>query len=164
MATAPIPHSPVLRRLADDLGADTVESRLTPAGELIAELHAIGHKFRFRLQQSGAIVERDCQADQPGLLTQGEMHVLWELAHAELARREHGHLRTNRHGSDVFAILGRAELKLSLALADQLGRLERSIVSVALDQWGAHVASHGTPELAAEVREIIAAIQRKLAL
>lgn len=164
MATAPIPHSPLLRRLADDLGADTVESRLTPTGELIAELHAIGHRFRFRLEQGGAIIERCCQADQPGLLTQGEMHVLWELAHAELARREHGHLRADRHGSDVFAILGRAELKLSLVLADELGRLERNVLSVALDKWGAHVASHGSPELAAEVRRIIAAIERKLDL
>lgn len=162
MATAPVPHSPVLRRLADDLGAETVESRLTPVGELIAEMRAMGHRFRFRVEQGGSIIERSCHADESGILSHSEMHVLWQLAHAELARREHGHLSADRHGADVFTVLSRAEVKMSFALADHLSTLERNVVAQALDRWSAHVAAEGSPKLGNEVRDIVAHIQRKL--
>jgi hypothetical protein len=147
--------------LADDLGAETVESRLTITGDLIAEMHAIGQRFRFRIR-NGAVIERSCHPDRSEILSRSETRVLWELSHAELARREHGHLSTDKHGSDVFAVLGRAEVKLSLVMAEQLSHVERNVIAQALDRWGTHAAAQTTPDMSREVRDIIAAIQRKL--
>lgn len=168
MATEPIPHSPILRQLADDLDATSVESRLARNGDLIAEMHAMGHRFRFRIAaKDGRIIERCCQADPDGVLTRPEMQVLRDLAEAELARMGHGHLTPQRHGSDVFAQLGSAEIKLSLTLAggETLSKLEREVISRALEEWSAvFPGGQSDPGLRSDAQSVVAAIEQKLHL
>jgi hypothetical protein len=168
MATEPIPHSPILRRLATDLDATSVESRLARNGDLIAEMHAMGHRFRFRIAASdGRIIERFCQADPDGVLSRPEMQVLRDLAEAELARMGRGHLTPERHGSDVFAVLSRAEIKLSLTLAsgEALSKMEREVISRALEEWSAGFpGGQCDPRLRSDAQTVVAAIEQKLHL
>jgi hypothetical protein len=161
MATSPVLYSPVLRRLAADLDAGTVESRLTTLGDLIAEFDAMGHMFRFRITQEGTIVERSCHTDTAGVLSRPEMQVLRDLAGLELARMGHGHLDPARHGSDVLGVLGRAEIKLSLALSngDTLSSIEREFLTQALNGYVENLhARSGDPALRGEARAVVTAI------
>jgi hypothetical protein len=167
MASEPIPHSPVLRRLAADLDASTIESRLARDGDLIAEMHALGHRFRFRIAPDGCIVERFCQADPGGVLSRPEMQVLRDLAEAEMARMGEGHLAPERHGRDVFTVLGRAEIKLSLTLCsgEHLTRLEREIVTRALRKWSTSMSGEQfDPRLGSDAETAVNAIEQKLGL
>jgi hypothetical protein len=167
MATEAIPHSPVLRRLATDLDATNVESRLVRGGDLIAEMHAMGHRFRFRITAGGRITERFCHADPAGVLSRPEMQVLRDLAELELAHMGDGHLTPLRHGSDVFAVLSRAEIKLSLILTggEQLTKIERNILTVALQSWCAGTAGNETdPRLRRDAQAAVVSIEQKLHL
>ena len=165
MASEPIPVSPVLRRLAADLDAVTVESRLARGGDLIAEMHAIGHRFRFRITPAGRITERFCQADPAGVLARPELQILHELAGAEMARMGRGHLDPARHGREAFAVLGRAEIKLSLALSSDghLTRLERDILARALEKLTADLSADGLePRLQTDAESAVDLIRQKL--
>lgn len=167
MATEPIPVSPVLRRLADDLDAVCVESRFARGGDLIAEMHAMGHRFRFRITPRGTITGRFCQADPAGILARPEMQILHALAGEEMARMGHGHLNPTRHGQDAFAVLGRAEIKLSLALSSDghLTRVERDILSTALKKMTSDLTSDGLePRLQTDAENAVELIRQKLGL
>jgi hypothetical protein len=117
------------------LGAHTTESRLARNGDLVAEMHAMGYRFRFRVAPAGHIVERSCHPEPAGIMCAPELQVLRDLVEAEMARMGHGHLRPERHGPNVFVVLGRAEIKLSMALANDLSRIERQVVDEALENW-----------------------------
>jgi hypothetical protein len=166
MASEPVPHSPILRRLAADLDADAVESRLARGGDLIAEMHAMGHRFRFRISRDGRITERFCQADPGGVLSRPEMQVLRDLAEIELARMGDGYLKPERHGGDVFHLLCRAELKLSLILTggENLTKQERAILAQALDGWSAAIAGEHSDTLRRDAESAVVAIGQKLRL
>ncbi len=77
-----------------------------------------------------------------------------------------GHLKPECHGSDVFAVLGRAELKLSLTLAggEHLSRLEREVLAQALDRWAAGMSGDQSESVRREAETAVAAIGQKLRL
>jgi hypothetical protein len=165
MATEPTTLSPVLRRLAHDLGACNVETRLGNNGELISEMQAMGHRFNFRLARNGVIVERFCHQDPATVLSRVEMQTLLELAEHEMARMGRGHLSGERNGRNVFDVLGRAEIKLALTLAggDTLTGLERTILGEALEKYAASLDGH-LPDapLRGEARTVLRTIHQKL--
>jgi hypothetical protein len=117
MATAAFQQSPTLRRITTDLGATSVESGLTTSGDTLAELQAMGHTFRLRINPAGEVIERSCHSDTPSILSREEMAAIRELCERELAYQGRGHVDPEFDGRERLELLGRAEIKLSLLLA-----------------------------------------------
>jgi hypothetical protein len=166
MATGPTTTiSPLLRRIAEDLGASHLETRLADDGDLVADMHAMGHRLSFRVNQQGEITERFCHQDPAIVLNRGEMQLLLALVEREMASMGSGHLSTERHGPRVFHVLGRAEIKLALALAgtDALTRDERTILAEALEKYSANLDRHIPDEsMRKETRRVLHNINHKL--
>jgi hypothetical protein len=134
MATAAFQQSPTLRRIRTDLGATRVESGLTTSGDTLAELEAMGHTFRLRINPAGEVVERSCHSDTPTILSREEMAAIRDLCERELAYQGRGHANPELDGRERLELLGRAEIKLSLLLAadERLTPHERRVLASVL--------------------------------
>jgi hypothetical protein len=137
MATAAIQHSPTVRRITTDLAATDIETRLTPAGDTLAEFHAMGHTFRLRISPDGAVLTRSCHRDLDGILSRREMEAVRDLCGRELAHMGCGHMNPDRDGQEILHLLGRAEIKLSLQLSaeERLTAEERGVLTSALSAF-----------------------------
>ena len=58
-----------LGRLARDLHGSSIETTVTDDGQLLTDFWAIGHRFRFRFDTQGVVVERSCVCERKRALT-----------------------------------------------------------------------------------------------
>ena len=61
-----------LGRLARDLHGTSIETRVTDDGQLLTHFRAMGHRFRFRFNTQGIVVERSCVSEHIGVLSGAE--------------------------------------------------------------------------------------------
>jgi hypothetical protein len=75
-----------LGRLARDLHGSSIETTVTDDGQLLTDFRAIGHRFRFRFDTQGTVVERSCMSERKLALTLSSTEFLTDDQRAVLTR------------------------------------------------------------------------------
>ncbi len=75
-----------LGRLARDLHGTSIETVVTGDGQLLTDFRAIGHRFRFRFDAQGTVVDRSCVCERGCALTLDGGEFLTGEQRAVLAR------------------------------------------------------------------------------
>ncbi|MGA2163346.1 MAG: hypothetical protein ABSH36_02625 [Solirubrobacteraceae bacterium] len=155
-----------LGRISRDLHGASIDSRVANDGDLLFDFHAMGHRFRFRIDPQGVVTERSCHADPGGVLARPEMEILRTLAEKELACHGRGHLISTIDGINVLGALRRAEIKLALALTadDGLTGEERRVLTGILASYQDGVREDCDPTLRQFLTATLGEIRRKLGL
>jgi hypothetical protein len=154
-----------LRRITTYLHGSSIEAVTACDGAVIADFRAMGHRFRFRIDTRGIVTERSCHSDSPGPLARPEMEVLRALAERELRVPGHGRLAAGAEATDALCVLGRAEIKLALALQadEQLTGTERRELSRILEGYEQSVrAACDDPHVRQLPNGTLSAIRKKL--
>lgn len=163
--TATAAQRTTLARITTDLHAASIEGRVTREGDLLTDFYAMSQRFRFRIDPQGTVTERSCHADPGGILARPEMEILRTLAERELAFHGRGHLAGGLDGTDALCVLGRAEIKLALALEtnDALTGEERGVLAGILTSYEQGVREDWeAPGIGGLLNLTLAAIHRKL--